>query len=307
MLSKGVLKAQGPVAALKQNLGGGYRIVTEPCAQFSDLENVTRHPDYNRMVYEVADTTTLATLIEELQRQGIDKYRLQGPSIEEVFLKLADEMRGGSEYARDLMISSDSSEHQWPRSPETFSRMKHKHRVLDLAKGTGLNAMQQTWVLFLKRLTILKHNFMPYVAALFVSLVVAGMVTRFFIGWEYPHGIPCQSSDQQSSGRRSSSSIEPHRYQVAEGYWVYGPPSRIPLETLEQVIPNNTVYSSSYYDRYTLNMTPTVDSTQTFIDYTAGHASELYYGGFYGDEGSSLFSWNGGGTESHLSGTSYSS
>lgn len=229
ILSKGILKAEGSVATLKNRLGEGYRVVMRDSPAISDLPLVPgaqRYQDYDHAVFRILDSTSLATFIALLERHGLSKYSIHGPTIEEVFLKLAEEMQGESGLARDLKLAdadlgrSDSEETVDPST---------KRQGLMLNTGKGCTAMKQTWILFRKRITVLRHNYMPYVGALFVALVVAGMVTRFLNSYFYTDGIPCDDPSLASTG----SFVQPlDSSNLLYGYFVYGPPSRLPVKDL---------------------------------------------------------------------------
>jgi ATP-binding cassette, subfamily A (ABC1), member 3 len=167
ILSKGTLRAEGSVAYLKTSLGGGYRIVLQGAeAGLRDRDvptSVVRRQDYNDIVYEVPDTATLTHFVAVLERNGIFQYNVHGPTIEDVFLRLADEMRGNG----NGQPTSKSVE-------EVDDIHNAIPTAMQLHKGKGCGPLRQTGVMFMKRMTVLKHNFMPYIAALFVPLVLAG-------------------------------------------------------------------------------------------------------------------------------------
>ena len=50
---------------------------------------------------------------------------------------------------------------------------------LQMSTGRGTNMPRQTWILFRKRATILRRNYLPYCAAALVPIVTAGLVALF--------------------------------------------------------------------------------------------------------------------------------
>ena len=176
ILSKGRLKAEGSVASLKNKLGGGYRIVLPRDERDERVPAIVRsnpdiihHQGYNESVFEVPDATILTSFINRLEQSGVQDYRVQGPTIEDVFLRLAEEMED-EENAEKRHTSVNYSRPVSAR-PITSSRSSSGPTPLKLHTGRGCGPVKQTAVLFLKRLTVLKHNFMPYVAALCKSSV----------------------------------------------------------------------------------------------------------------------------------------
>lgn len=168
VLSKGQLKAEGSVASLKNQLGGGYRVILPKDNRTSMLaqmdSNITQHQNYNETVFEVPDVATLTPFIDRLERDGIMDYRIQGPSMEDVFLRLAEEMNDEVNAEKQSTTIKDS--HMVSARPIASSHSTSDPTPLKLNTGRGCGPIKQTAVLFLKRLTVLKHNFMPYLAAI---------------------------------------------------------------------------------------------------------------------------------------------
>ena len=285
ILSKGKLKADGSVASLKSELGGGYRVsLTENLLslQLQGYPTVTQRTDYGRTVFEVEDQASLPKLIYMLEKQGLKKYRIQGPTIENVFLEVTDEMRGESELARELLPgkgddTTDSA--TLLRNPAATTQ------AMNLNTGQGCTPMKQVRVLFLKRLTILKHNFMPYVCALFVSLVVAGMVTRFYINTKTPDGVPCANPDQTAE---VSYTEYLDAQELTYGSFTYGPPSI--NDTLQRVIPNTT-RSYSYYEPPDWGNVHVENTLADFTHFVTTNATRLYMGGFFDDPDTPTYAW----------------
>ncbi len=172
VLSKGTLRAEGSVASLKATYGGGYRVVLpkqENTLHANDIPaSVTPREDYNDAVFEVADTRALADFTSLLDSKQIASYAVHGPTIEDVFIGLSDEMY--SEITADNELTT--FDHR-PNSDGSHAHLKTQARgtaAIKLNSGQGCGPIRQTGVLFMKRLTVLKHNYMPYIAALFVSL-----------------------------------------------------------------------------------------------------------------------------------------
>lgn len=292
ILSKGVLKAQGSVASLKSSMGGGYRLTTGSSPRIASLQappGVTNHSDYNQEVFEVPDESTLAHFVRILEQNGIHDYRLQGPTIEHVFLKLAQEMQGDSDLARELSAANKKCGN--PDSESAVSP-EGKARALTLNTGKGCGPLKQMYVLFLKRIIILEHNYMPYIGAMFIPLVLAGMVTRFFIGYDYPNGIPCDDPGSSSTQRQYRYTLSPSSIASPYPAFVYGPPSRVSPDELQRMVPNQTHYSYSITPHW--DQVPTVASLSDFASYVAANATRLYIGGIFDDANAPTFAWTAG-------------
>lgn len=157
ILSKGKLKAEGSSVELKAKLGGGYRVRTIKDAP--DLGVPTSRP-FDRTIYNTPDSASAGRLVLELEKSGIDNYQIHGPTIEDVFLKVAkdsiDELNGTDASSGDI----------------------------DLYTGKKLGVFQQSWVMYRKRLTILRRNYLPTLAAVAIPIIAAGVTMLLFKGYK---------------------------------------------------------------------------------------------------------------------------
>lgn len=275
LLSKGRLRAEGSVASLKSSLGGGYRVIV-PILDDSDRSDrsllitlpatvTSHHGDHG--ILEVPDSETLTHLLGKLEERGFSDYKIEGPSIEKIFLRLADEMK----FEQAQLPKSDAE-----RSPSAATELP-----MELHAGKGCGPFKQTWVLFRKRVTILKHNFMPYVAALFVPLVVAGLVTRFLLNVD-SYGLTCADPNSYSY----SYYIKPQSLPPSFSGYLIGPPGGVNLSTL---VPCGTFYSDICYND---NYYPPDEATSLSNFNQQINATHDQYGGYYIDaSGPPVLAW----------------
>ncbi|EZF29399.1 hypothetical protein H101_06923, partial [Trichophyton interdigitale H6] len=95
ILSKGVLKAEGSSVELKHKLGSGYRIYVYQGLTSEKLhlpETLRTEILHDQVIYTVADSSQAARFVSQLEENGITEYRVSGPTIEDVFLKVAEEI-----------------------------------------------------------------------------------------------------------------------------------------------------------------------------------------------------------------------
>ena len=189
ILSKGKRVANGSAVALKHELGGGYRVrvyyensKTLPEA----LESIPKQVLHDQTIYSIPDSAAAASFIAELERAGVRDYQVNGPTIEDVFLRLAAEVK--EELDRDRAPS--------PVSDEATSTPGEKG--LQLVVGKRLSFFGQTWVLFRKRATILTRNIWPYTAALLIPIIAGGLVTLFLTNFK---ALSCDPADSISISR----------------------------------------------------------------------------------------------------------
>jgi hypothetical protein len=292
LLSKGRLRAEGSVASLKSSLGEGFRVIV-PNRDHSSLSalathlNTHLHQIEGDAVFDVPDSETLTPLLGKLEEKDIADYRIEGPSIEKIFLKLADEMK----FKSRALSSSDEYNAERSSSTETEAPgqfVAHTTPVaMELHAGRGCGPFKQTWVLFRKRVTILKHNFMPYVAALFVPLVVAGLVTRFLLNVE-SYGLVCEDPNQAYNYYPMYPQSVPHYFT----YYVVGPPSALTSDELRQLVPCGDFYSPDCGDSNTQG--PVATSLDSFNEQINAGASGSIIGGIYIDSpGPPILAWRG--------------
>ncbi|KAF8449911.1 hypothetical protein BGX38DRAFT_1269707 [Terfezia claveryi] len=213
ILSKGNLKAEGSPVELKAKLGGGYRVSTIKDAPDFGLPT---NRSYDQTVYKIPDSGSAGRLIRELESNGIGEYHVNGPTIEDVFLKVAE----------DSMLEAYG-----PGGPPSAGT-----EGVDLYPGSKLGVFQQTWVMYRKRFTILRRNKLPTLAAVAIPIIAAGITMVIF-------------KDSSKKGCKPDKPYAPHAKQVFYPEIIFehlklvvGPQSVLPkLSRLTGVLlPNST-------------------------------------------------------------------
>ncbi|KAK4888315.1 hypothetical protein LTR27_012766 [Elasticomyces elasticus] len=264
ILSKGKRVANGSAVALKHELGGGYRVRvyhenSRPLPEA--LEHISKQELHDQTIYSIPDSAAAARFIAELENAGVRDYQVNGPTIEDVFLRLAAEVK--EELDRDRAPSSGSDD----------AAIIPGEKGLQLGTGRHLSFFGQTWVLFRKRGTILFRNFWPYFFALLIPIAAGGLVTLFLKNFET---LSCDPSD---------SAIESRSFGLTA------------LLALNATVPEGPPGSSTdFFEALYSILTPSpfhpVDTIQAFNDYVAANYSSVTPGGvFLGD--APTFAWQG--------------
>ncbi|MBE3110821.1 MAG: ATP-binding cassette domain-containing protein, partial [Acidobacteria bacterium] len=188
ILSKGTLRASGSPVVLKDTFGAGHRVYLDnmtaaDAADTPDVDGVDKSSAFDIVTYVAPTSTLAAEVIKALEARGFMDYRFSGPTIEDVFLKLAEEIRG------ELIESGDENatdEKAVQNLGASAGGPVGGGRGVHLLDGKPLGFFQQALVLFRKRLTILKTNWIPYLIALALPVVAAGLVILFVKGEEPP-------------------------------------------------------------------------------------------------------------------------
>ncbi|RPB01721.1 P-loop containing nucleoside triphosphate hydrolase protein [Choiromyces venosus 120613-1] len=177
ILSKGTLKCEGSAVALKAKMGGGYRVHVP--RDSPEVSGVSAKRLYDQTVYNIPDSTSAGKLVDKLEALGVTECHVSGPTIEDVFLKVAEE-------------TADIQDQQLRQSPSTEAAGKESDDV-NLYAGERLGIFKQTWVMFRKRLVIFKRNYFPIVAAITIPIIAAGLTMIFLKGY---NKASCSNADQ---------------------------------------------------------------------------------------------------------------
>ncbi|KAG9768783.1 putative ABC transporter, partial [Aureobasidium melanogenum] len=193
ILSRGVLKASGTAVELKHKLGSGYRvhIYHIPGANISAVYNDVDHIRHNdRTTYLLDSSAKTAEFLARIEHDGIREYQVNGPTVEDVFLKLAEEMKAPPETVTSIdqtrSLQSSGSIKSNDGVPEKTVKTVHgdaSRNTPQLLEGHPIGFSRQVAVLFSKRWVILHRNTLPYLAALLIPIIAAGLVTLFLHGF----------------------------------------------------------------------------------------------------------------------------
>ncbi len=280
ILSKGTLKAEGSAVELKHKLGGGYRVHIYNVPGFSPaphFEGIPRKQLYDQTIYSVSTSAQAARFIAGLEQQGVRDYRVNGPTIEDVFLKVAEEIRPDSADSQEGIDPQPTSDRKIEGVvsvlDEKSSGTDLEDKGLRLLTGKRIGMASQAWVLFRKRLTILRRNYLPYCAAFLIPVIAAGLVTLYLKGFQ---GAGCSPTDQISIGDISSL-ITQIDFQL-----VIGPSSKLDLQALrrfESTLPGG---GPGTIDSTALKIaTHMVDTLEEFNQYINQNYANVTPGGFF--------------------------
>ncbi|KAL3458549.1 hypothetical protein BJX64DRAFT_292046 [Aspergillus heterothallicus] len=224
ILSRGVLKANGTSVELKNQLGSGYRIhvpnlLGAEHVALARLQGITKKSNFDETVYTVQSSAEAARCVSELEQEGVLEYRVSGPTIEDVFLKVASEL--------DMESSSESVTGTQRTSSTEIDDQNAESGSVQLLSGKRIGLVLQAWHLFRKRLTILRRNPFPYVAAFLIPVIAAGLVTLFL------NGVPKPGCSGDDSFRTPESTLAD---QWDDLLLVLGPSNKVQPELLESFV-----------------------------------------------------------------------
>lgn len=231
ILSKGTLRAQGSSVELKDRLGAGYRVHVFNARDIKsppEVEGVTRKISFDVISYIAGTSAAAAQVIRTLEEAGIHDYKYSGPTIEDVFLQVAEEIKGEDlSRAHQGNLGMDGSVDKQGSSEQVTAVEGSEKDGLELLSGQRIGYGKQILILFQKRCTIFKRNWFPYVTAFLIPVIAAGLTSLFIQGQEQPGCLP------PNEGASSSSSTFSDLYSNLS--LVAGPPSKLSLQDMSRL------------------------------------------------------------------------
>ena len=294
ILSKGSLKASGTSVELKHQLGSGYRVHvyhTHGGHQAATYEDISHTLLTDQTTYLLPTSSETAKFLTRLEGDGVTEYQVSGPTIEDVFLRVAEEVRTPNVTAENLAeIGSRDSNEEKAVKDSTVMVQETRAEVPQLLSGRRLTMPQQVLVLFGKRWTVFRRNMLPYLAALLIPIIAAGLVTLFLKGFEKA-GCSLEASAAQFDVASLSSQID---YQL-----VAGPASSITQEAVQRYAQTFGGASGGLISNATqlVNSVHLVDTLAEFNNYIDDRFANVTPGGFFMGDSSSpaTFAWRGNG------------
>ncbi|KAI1632809.1 hypothetical protein F4809DRAFT_626106 [Biscogniauxia mediterranea] len=276
ILSKGTLRAEGSSVELKDRLGAGYRIHVFNARDIKDppeIEGVKRKISFDVVSYMAPSSSLAAQVIRALEAAGIHDYKFSSPTIEDVFLQVAEEVKG--EAAAVPSPAANNNEER-ASSEENLPMSESDKQGLELLSGRPVGFVGQTGVLLLKRCTVFKANWFQYVAAFLIPIVAAGL-TSLYVRDQHPVGCSPTTQSPLNSGSSYAALFDSLNL-------VGGPSSQFTVSGLTGLF--GPVLGPNLTSAFLQSISP-VDTLSEFNDYIVQHREDVRPGGWWlGDEGS---------------------
>ncbi|KAI4205574.1 MAG: hypothetical protein LQ350_000353 [Teloschistes chrysophthalmus] len=303
ILSTGYLKAEGSSAGLKNQYGEGYSVHvpatgTSAAPYIQGLER--KETPLEGTTYVALDSMSTAYAVEYLERSGIEDFRISGPTLENVFLKLAGNSllhpEGGSDDGSSNVtaIQEEAKSHG---TPEQLVLPVLLPTDIYLHGGKRINLFQQGWILYQKRWMILRRNYVPMLVMIAIALIGSG-VCPILLKYLEKMGCGVEADDAYTLSYPSYVESLANIYNPS---FVGGPSARITEGSLAGLA---EIYSTDHtrYGSGSINDTSdlqgfisTANSYKDFIQQIALGNATISPGGFWlGDDASSTkptFAW----------------
>lgn len=266
ILSKGSLRAEGSSVELKDKLGAGYRVhVLDPqkVQRAPDVPGVECRITHSSILYLAPNSGLAAEVIKTLERADI-AYRLAGPTIEDVFLQVAEEVQNEG----DLRTGGEKIR------PDRSAAKSH-----DLMTGRRVGFFKQVSVLLRKRFIIIKNNWIPYAIAFIVPIIAAGG-TQILVADRAPTGCSPREQSSESGDHDKLKDI------INDVHLVAGPRSDFEGEDLQDMVDRliSSQPSGDESGKASLELTTSLSGFENYIE---DHRRNVTPGGFWlGDDNS---------------------
>lgn len=169
IISLGLLKCEGSAVELKTRLGGGYRVHVPGKTQGPEMGFPAKH-FWDQTVYNTTDSRQAAGLISKLEAQGYTDVSVDGPTVEDVFLRVAKE----SHAARvELDLGVGDKQGDIDNQNQLTKSRTNTSQDMKLSPGQDISFYKQARVMFRKRFTVLKRSWIPTFIAFAMAIVVA--------------------------------------------------------------------------------------------------------------------------------------
>ena len=177
IISLGVLKCEGSSVELKDQFGGGYRVHLPGNIHGPRMPYPTKRIGSDT-VYNTIKSSDAAQLLGTLETMGHSDVFVNGPTIEDVFLKVAQES--------PTVLSADEDDHDEILGDLTPIETRTQTEEIKLSSGQDISFYRQSRVLVGKRLTVLLRNWLPYFFALAIPIAVTPAIYTFIKNYQAP-------------------------------------------------------------------------------------------------------------------------
>ncbi len=231
ILSKGTLRASGSSVELKDRLGAGYRIHVfnaRDITALPEVEGVQRKNSFDVISYIAPSSSLAAQVVRELEDAGIHDYKFSGPTIEDVFLQVAEEVKSESaskpEQGANVVASNSQTASEENLGSDGSEPEKDGVKLLS---GKQIGYWKQTGILFRKRAIVLQYNWFPYVVAFLIPIIAAALTQLYVRGQPQ---VGCTPTDQNSA-----TSTEGYTDLYDNLFLVAGPSAQFSPPTLQRL------------------------------------------------------------------------
>jgi ABC-type multidrug transport system ATPase subunit len=284
IMSRGQVKGEGSTSELKARLGNGYRFSVPPGIESLNETALVgiRSKLHAEQTFATTDPAVALEQIKRYKAEGIHNYQIAGPTIEEVFMKLEGDKEDVAG-VEELPIQDDSSNTHGPSThPEKASAVvataDEKQQEATLLTGHRTGAIKQAFILFQKRIKVLRWNWFTYLVTICIPIVAAGLMTMILKNFQNP-GCDFLQQVSISSIQTLSQNLQPQL--------VAGPPSAFTAQNIQLFLPSVTGVDQTLNSSTLTDALYMVNTSSEFTNFVNSNFSTIVPGGiFLGGNGS---------------------
>ncbi|GAW22798.1 hypothetical protein ANO14919_123410 [Xylariales sp. No.14919] len=254
IVTLGKIKCQGTPAELKNEYGGGYRVHIPKTEDVSGIAHpITERHD--RYICRTPDSSSAARVLASLKTSPDSELYITGPTIEDVFLKVAEEPHTlVGETLEDISVDGSLQ-----------SETKSTEQNLSAAAIYK----RQIRAFIIKRIVLLRSTWWQYLFALAVPIVVSYVIKDFLFDYHAPNCSELVASDNV-----------PYRLRLYSLNSVaYGPEAiNATVAAILKEQNDGDVFGGYYDGSYSVGPY-IVNSRQELGDFVSTHSQNLSYGG----------------------------
>lgn len=292
ILSTGHLQAEGSSAGLKHKYGEGYSIHTPAGKAAPYVQGTERKESSSGTKYTTLDSVNVTRTVDALELAGIKDFRISGPTLEDVFLKIAGRPLDVDTSPGSLDISATQEK---PKNGDV-DPVQPSTPGVNLHNGENISPWHQVWVLYLKRWMVFRRNYFPILVAMALALIGAGVCPILL---QYFEGMHCsvQADNAYTPLYGSYTDSLAQDYQIS---LIGGPSARITDKSLAGIADiyssNRTVYGTGSINGVASlkGFITSVDTYEDFREQIQLRNATVSPGGFWLGDASSkpTFAWS---------------
>ncbi|KAF2972973.1 hypothetical protein GQX73_g641 [Xylaria multiplex] len=273
IVTLGKMKCQGTPAELKNKYGGGYRVHIPKTEDISSIAHSVIERD-DRYICRTPDSSSAAQVLASLKTSKDSELYITGPTIEDVFLKVAEEPHTLiGETLEDISVDESLR-----------SETKPTEQDLSLASVYA----RQIRAFLIKRIVLLRSTWWQYLFALAIPIIVSHFIGPFLKFYKTPDCTNLIANEDA-----------PYRLQLYSLYGLAFGPKEI-NDTLTAIIVEQNegyVYSGYSSEEYGPFI---VDSRQELENFIHTHSQNISYNGAFwvGNNSKPLIAYDPSGTYS---------
>ncbi|KAL8243907.1 hypothetical protein R6Q59_010165 [Mikania micrantha] len=301
IMSKGKLKVQGTAPEIKHSGQYKIHIYHGPGQEAApSFESIARKEMYDQTIYNVENATAASKLLTEIESKGFRDYSVNGPTVEDAFMAVAEEMVPSSDRVYEVPTTCETVypkdvQGATGRTTTDVDSDCSRPKGLNLHPGKHIGPFRQAVILFWKRCVVFFRGPWPNLVVLIIVPLAAGLVSKFLVGFQRA-GCASNTQDLLTEARVSLADL----FAPGPGSPVLGPQpawNSTALSLITQVLPptipaaagnpgppggagGQGAISSITIESY-LAAVPFVSSADALYEFVASNTQRVFPGGIY--------------------------